>query len=162
MAEILWYYAQDHQQMGPVNSGELKRMAAAGQITADDLIWREGMEEWAPAGRVRGLFSQRDAGLPEAEPLPVAREQGYESDVRLATATAPPPAPLVHPSMAHALPAAPSTDPAVPPAPVPPAAPRGFPALLAGGAPSADPHDPLTPGLRKSCLPRRRSSGPCA
>ena len=68
MAEILWYYAHDQQQLGPVTSIELKRLAAAGQLFPDDLIWREGMDEWGcPAVRVKGLFSAaRDAAEPGA------------------------------------------------------------------------------------------------
>ncbi len=71
MAEILWYYAHDQQQLGPVSSAELKRLAVVGLLLPDDLVWREGMEEWAPAVRVKGLFPPREAaeaGAPPAGP----------------------------------------------------------------------------------------------
>ena len=51
-----WYYAQDEEQFGPISAAALKEMAQAGELGREDLIWREGMERWAPAHKVRGLF----------------------------------------------------------------------------------------------------------
>ena len=51
-----WYYAQNDEQLGPVSAASLKEMAQGGKLGRDDLIWREGMERWAPAHKVRGLF----------------------------------------------------------------------------------------------------------
>ena len=48
----------DNKQMGPVSSAELKRLATSGEIRPDDLVWREGMTEWAAARNVRGLFEE--------------------------------------------------------------------------------------------------------
>lgn len=67
MTPIEWYYARGNKQMGPVSSVDLKRMAAAGEIHAEDLVWREGMAEWTPARNVRGLFEE------EAKPPVTAR-----------------------------------------------------------------------------------------
>lgn len=57
MAEIFWYYAKNEQQYGPISSGELKQLAASLSLAREDLVWREGMENWAPAGKVKGLFA---------------------------------------------------------------------------------------------------------
>lgn len=56
MADVLWYYAKNDQQLGPINGGELRRLAQTGGLLRDDLVWREGMDQWAAAGRVKGLF----------------------------------------------------------------------------------------------------------
>lgn len=56
MSSIEWYYARGDQQSGPVSPQELKRMASAGEIAPEDLVWREGMDDWSPARTVRGLF----------------------------------------------------------------------------------------------------------
>lgn len=56
MAPSDWFYAKDNRQLGPVSSSELKRLAESGQLTADDLVWREGLAEWMPADKVKGLF----------------------------------------------------------------------------------------------------------
>ena len=70
MAEMQWWYGRNDEQHGPVSPAELRRLAAAGAITPQDLVWREGMEEWAPAARLKGLFPEvREAATePRAEP----------------------------------------------------------------------------------------------
>ncbi len=47
-----WYYAKNGKQEGPVSAGSLRSMIVSGEIAATDLIWREGMGEWTPAGQV--------------------------------------------------------------------------------------------------------------
>jgi len=58
MSPVEWFYAHGDEQSGPVSAAELKQMAASGKLDREDLVWREGMEVWAPAGNVRGLFSE--------------------------------------------------------------------------------------------------------
>jgi uncharacterized RDD family membrane protein YckC len=43
-----WYYAWNGQQAGPVEDAELLQLATAGTVTASTLIWRPGMDAWAP------------------------------------------------------------------------------------------------------------------
>ena len=52
-----WYYAQQGQQRGPVSKRQLQRMAASGELQPDDLIWHEGLADWAPASSIPGLIS---------------------------------------------------------------------------------------------------------
>jgi hypothetical protein len=56
MSQAEWYYARDNKQMGPVSPAELKRLAMFDELRPEDLVWREGMTEWAAARNVRGLF----------------------------------------------------------------------------------------------------------
>jgi hypothetical protein len=73
MAE--WYYAQNDEQLGPVTATALKQMAQQGRLRRDDLIWREGMQRWAPAHKVRGLFlddGEKPSGEAVVEPPRVA------------------------------------------------------------------------------------------
>lgn len=51
-----WYYGRDDEQHGPVSSQELKKLANTGQLRSTDLVWKEGLEEWVPATKVKGLF----------------------------------------------------------------------------------------------------------
>jgi hypothetical protein len=55
MSPVEWYYARDNKQLGPVSPLELKRLADVGLLGPDDLVWHEGMTEWASASNVRGL-----------------------------------------------------------------------------------------------------------
>lgn len=61
-----WYYATaDGQRRGPVSATDLKALLAAGGITRQTLVWREGLPHWCP------LAAQAAAlGLPP--PLPAA------------------------------------------------------------------------------------------
>jgi hypothetical protein len=58
MAEVQWYYARDDQQFGPVSATQLKELAEAGDLLPDHLVWREGMDDWAAAARLKGLFAE--------------------------------------------------------------------------------------------------------
>ena len=79
MAE--WYYAQHEEQFGPVTAAALKEMAQAGTLDRDDLIWREGMQRWAPARKVRGLFAdETDPQSDDEQPSNVNGEAGQTSD----------------------------------------------------------------------------------
>jgi len=65
MADAVWYYSQGDKQQGPVTAAQLKQLAASGQIKAVDLVWKDGMEDWAPAAQVEGLFPKPgDAPVP--------------------------------------------------------------------------------------------------
>jgi len=63
-----WFYSQNGQQAGPVDFGALQRMAAAGQLHPSDLVWKQGMANWAAAGSVGGVFA---APPPPVPPPPV-------------------------------------------------------------------------------------------
>ncbi|HEY2738752.1 MAG TPA: CD225/dispanin family protein [Thermoanaerobaculia bacterium] len=51
----MWYYAQAGQQQGPISDEQIKRMVQDGSLGKEDLVWREGMASWQPAGEVPGL-----------------------------------------------------------------------------------------------------------
>jgi hypothetical protein len=50
-----WYLLRDRQQSGPYTMPQLSSMAATGQIRPADLVWRERMRTWVPAGTILGL-----------------------------------------------------------------------------------------------------------
>lgn len=62
---MTWYYARGGQRFGPVEHSELQRLAAAGQLTASDLVWRSGLPDWRPAGQTQEL-------APMFQPVPPA------------------------------------------------------------------------------------------
>ena len=51
-----WYYSKNGNQCGPVAAAELKALAVAGKLLPTDLVWKDGMASWQPAGKVKGLF----------------------------------------------------------------------------------------------------------
>ena len=46
-----WYYAQNGQSKGPVSEEQLRQLVVSGQIKPTDLVWKQGMADWAPASR---------------------------------------------------------------------------------------------------------------
>ncbi len=49
------YLLKDGQQTGPFPADELRERLGAGEVAAGDLVWGEGMAEWATLGSVLGL-----------------------------------------------------------------------------------------------------------
>lgn len=94
-----WYYAHDGEQKGPVPVSELHRLAANGEFDpVNDLVWREGMSDWKPAGTVPELAPPKPAAAAPAEGG--------------APGSAPEPAPYTPPAAAGPAPAAATPAPA--------------------------------------------------
>ena len=73
-----WFYASNGQQQGPYPDAQLRELIARGTVTADTLVWSEGMAGWQRAGEIPGLFSS--ASGPPAVPRsggPPAGAGGY-------------------------------------------------------------------------------------
>jgi len=79
VSEARWYYAVGDQQQGPVSWAQLQQMARSGQITPDQLVWGEGMDQWAAASTVAGLFAP---GRPVPEVIPVAYARPIDDKTR--------------------------------------------------------------------------------
>jgi hypothetical protein len=63
-----WHFARNGAQGGPASESELRRMLQAGELRRTDLVWRDGMPEWQPAGQVAEFASVAPAAVPP--PLP--------------------------------------------------------------------------------------------
>jgi hypothetical protein len=66
MPDRSWFYAYEGQQQGPYPEAQLRQLIGNGTVTADTLVWSEGMADWRRAGEIPGLFS--DASGPPAVP----------------------------------------------------------------------------------------------
>jgi hypothetical protein len=69
MAGRSWFYASEGQQQGPYPEIQLRELLARGTLTADTLVWTEGMANWQRAGEIPGL-------LPGASGPPVIPRSG--------------------------------------------------------------------------------------
>lgn len=56
------YLLKDGQQTGPFPTDELRQRLGSGEVAAGDLVWGDGMAEWATLGAVLGLESSDAAG----------------------------------------------------------------------------------------------------
>jgi GYF domain 2 len=54
-----WYYTSGPDQAGPVTFEELKAKAAASELhPRNDMVWKQSMAEWVPAGELDNLFQK--------------------------------------------------------------------------------------------------------
>ncbi len=79
-----WFYSRDGLTLGPVSGQHLKQLVDAGQLTGEDLIWREGMRDWVPA---------RSIGLTGTRPLPVPPPLPPRAQPTMLPSSPAPPAP---------------------------------------------------------------------
>lgn len=68
-----WYVGSNGQQSGPFTLHQLRQMAASGQLSKTDLIWKEGLAHWVPCSAVKGLFSAAADLSPASSPRPAPR-----------------------------------------------------------------------------------------
>lgn len=61
-----WYYGEGGEQRGPVEEHELRGLIAAGKVSGETIIWREGMENWQKLSEVPEWSDQIVS--PQAQP----------------------------------------------------------------------------------------------
>src|SRR5262245_4236327 len=79
------YYCRiNGKDLGPVSAKHLRYLAAFGKLSPDDLVRKEGTDEWVRAGSLEGLFAEArppqpgpaPAGAPPAPQRPAPRWRG--------------------------------------------------------------------------------------
>lgn len=67
---MMYHIVVNGQAAGPFDRDTLRQMAAAGQLSADSLVWKSGMAQWAKAGTVeelRELIANHTPPIPPSE-----------------------------------------------------------------------------------------------
>lgn len=67
---VSYMLAVNGQQYGPYNMQQMQQMAGAGQLTAQSLVWCQGMAAWEPAGNRPDLASLFALAAPPMPPTP--------------------------------------------------------------------------------------------
>ncbi len=57
-----WFYSKGGVQEGPFQESEMRSRITSGQVSASDLVWREGMAEWLPLAQVAELSAPAASG----------------------------------------------------------------------------------------------------
>lgn len=65
----VYHVAVNGQATGPFDISVLAQMATAGQLTADSLVWKNGMAQWAKAGTVDELKNLFANAMPPIPPI---------------------------------------------------------------------------------------------
>ncbi len=132
-----WYYESNGHPQGPILESELRQLKEEGKIGADCLIWREGMEDWAPLEKVR-----------EFGPAPKLKASGEFKLPSLQKEPADKPAAEASSPAEEASPAAGSPSPSEEDA------------NAEGDASEAPPLDEGAHGSKTDCAPKWENSGP--
>lgn len=116
MADAVWYYAHGDKEQGPVTLAQLKGLLSSGKIQPDDLVWKDGLDDWVPSESVPEL----KAGEAPVAPAPAPAASGAAARAKTPAEAAPRiEAPAKPPGGVGATPAPPPAAP--PPAEEPPA-----------------------------------------
>ena len=67
-AAALWHVAVDGQTRGPFSIQQMGAGMSSGEITAETLVWSDGMTGWQPAGNVPQLSTSFQASPPPPPP----------------------------------------------------------------------------------------------
>jgi hypothetical protein len=71
MAKV-WMAVVEGKQHGPLSNSELKSLADGKRLQPTDLVWKDGMAEWVPASKIKGLFPTAPPPLPTSPAPPAA------------------------------------------------------------------------------------------
>ena len=53
-----WYYQQNEQRVGPIPKDQFAELFRTGQLPPETMVWAEGLKDWAPAFKVKGLLPE--------------------------------------------------------------------------------------------------------
>ena len=79
---MAWFVLVQGQQVGPLSENDLRSWAQAGRLSAYDLVWRDGMPQWLPAGQTPEFAPHLRAAAPGPAYAP-ARQSGDDPMMRL-------------------------------------------------------------------------------
>ncbi|MBC8354272.1 MAG: DUF4339 domain-containing protein [Planctomycetes bacterium] len=72
-----WHYVRDGNSVGPTSKSELMQLVATGELRSHDLVWRDGMPEWAPVSSLN-----LTPAVPVQPPLPPPPPGPHRREVR--------------------------------------------------------------------------------
>jgi hypothetical protein len=90
MAERSWYIVVAGKQEGPFPDAQLRALITSGRVTADTLVWADGMAEWQRAGDVPGLIVAPPPPQPGPPPAPLPGSERWPAVNRGSTSAATP------------------------------------------------------------------------
>lgn len=73
-----WYISRQGERYGPYSEEQLRGFAQSGQVTPEDLVWGDTMDDWCKAAEVEGLFNAPPAVDIAPPPAPPAVGTGLQ------------------------------------------------------------------------------------
>lgn len=65
-----WYIARDGKQYGPVSESDLAQLVQNRELLDGDYLWRQGFDNWLPAGQVAEVRALANKGAVGGQPKP--------------------------------------------------------------------------------------------
>jgi hypothetical protein len=65
-----WYIQKNESQVGPFSPKQLRELALAGKLQADDLVRKGDEGDFTPASRINGLFAPDQLATRSVPPPP--------------------------------------------------------------------------------------------
>ena len=65
---MIWYYAENNAQAGPVSDEQLRELVSAGRIQGATLVWKAGMDAWTPLAQAVPGLAPLTVSTPVAAP----------------------------------------------------------------------------------------------
>lgn len=82
-----WYYSKNGTQLGPIGTEEIQSKLASAEIAQSDLIWKDGMADWLPAGQISELRTAAPAStVAIVQPVAPAETSPYHPPVAVQSA----------------------------------------------------------------------------
>ena len=76
----LYFYQKKGRTHGPLTSSDLRELAAAGELTGDDLIRTQDTEKWKAAYKIKNLFAAETGPPPGPAVAAPSRKTGCPSE----------------------------------------------------------------------------------
>jgi len=79
MAEAQWHVGVGGERKGPFTEDDVKGMIQRGELTARDMVWTQGMENWVPVSEVPAFTKALQSAPPPPPPAVAAPSPFVES-----------------------------------------------------------------------------------
>lgn len=74
-----WYYVQDGERVGPIEKTELMGLISTGKLSAQDFVWKKGLEGWVHIEKLDELRPSAPSSVPESlDEIPGVIEESRE------------------------------------------------------------------------------------
>lgn len=55
-SDKIWYVLKGIKKLGPFNNAEMRGLASSGRLVPEDMIWKDGLDGWVKASKLKGVF----------------------------------------------------------------------------------------------------------
>jgi len=72
-SDKMWYVLKGIKRLGPFSNAEMRGLASSGKLVPEDMIWKDGLDGWVKASKLKGVF-QVQPEIQEVSPPPIESE----------------------------------------------------------------------------------------